>query len=279
MGPTQRGGAGTWPPTDQHPDARSERLPKCVYFASDIHLGGGSSAADARRREQCFVAWLDCVAADAEAIVLLGDIFDFWFEYRRVVPKGFTRTLGKLSELTDRGIRICFFAGNHDQWIGDYLRTECGLELYTDPQCLTFNDVHLFLAHGHHMGVGREPRLLNRIFRSRLLRWLFRTFVPHNLAMRFGLWWSRKSRLAHDRRGPADPAVTDPLIGFARSYAAAHPQQPVDHFLFGHMHVARDFRDGALHTLHLGAWTASRGSYARLDASGALTLETFDFDL
>lgn len=242
-----------------------------IYFAADVHLGGGDPAA-ARRKEQRFVAWLDRAADDAEAIFLLGDLFDFWFEYKRVVPKGFVRTLGKLAELTDRGIRIGFVAGNHDQWVGDYLRRECGVEIHTAPQLLELHGQQLFLAHGHALGVGREPRLLNRIFRSRTLRWLFRTFVPHNTAMRFGLWWSAKSRQAHARRGPVDPAVTEPLIGFARSYAAAHR---VDHFLFGHMHIARDYRDGSLHTVHLGDWEQG-GSFAVLDAAGAVTLESFD---
>ena len=245
--------------------------PKRSYFVSDLHLGGGSDAAEASRRERRFVAWLDAAAADAEAIFLLGDLFDFWFEYRRVVPKGFVRTLAKLAELSDRGIRIVLFTGNHDQWVRDYFQQECGIELYTRPQKILLHGQSLYLAHGDHMGVGREPRLLNAIFRSRVLRWLFAWGVHPDLAMKFGLWWSRQSRKSHLRRGPADPAVTDALIGFARNYAQTHR---IDHFVFGHMHVARDFRDGDLHTVHLGAWEGAQGSFAVLHADGRLTLET-----
>mgnify|MGYP000771996908 CR=1 FL=1 len=104
------------------------------YFASDIHLGAGDEHS-ARAVERRFVAWLDKVSGDAEAIFLVGDIFDFWFEYRRVVPKGFVRTLGKLAELTDRGVRVVFFTGNHDMWVGDYLARECGVEIHT---CLLY---------------------------------------------------------------------------------------------------------------------------------------------
>ena len=103
------------------------------YFASDIHLGAGGEAF-AQQTERRFVRWLDDAAQDAEAIFLVGDVFDFWFEYRGVVPKGFVRTLGKLAELTDRGIRVVFFTGNHDMWVGDYLARECGVEIYTSPQ-------------------------------------------------------------------------------------------------------------------------------------------------
>ena len=103
-----------------------------IYFASDIHLGAGDPAT-ARCTERRFTAWLDAVSRDAEAIYLLGDLFDFWFEYRRVVPQGFVRTLGKLAELTDRGVRVVFFTGNHDMWVGDYLHRECGVEIHTEP--------------------------------------------------------------------------------------------------------------------------------------------------
>ena len=242
-----------------------------IYFAADVHLGGGD-AAEVRRRERHFVAWLDRAAADAEAIFLLGDIFDFWFEYRRVVPKGFVRTLAKLAELTERGIRVVLLTGNHDQWVRDYLPAECGIERYTAPQLLAINGQQLFLAHGDHMGVGREPRLLNRIFRSRTLRWLFSWGVHPDLALRFGQWWSGLSRKSHLQEGPADPALTEPLIGFARDYAG---REAVDHFVFGHLHVARDYRDGALHTVHLGAWEGPEAVCAVLEPDGTLTLETF----
>lgn len=242
-----------------------------IYFASDIHLGGGN-AETARANERRFVAWLDRAAADAEAIFLLGDIFDFWFEYRRVVPKGFVRTLSKLAELTDRGIHIGFFPDNHDLWVRDYFRGECGMEVYPMPRILELKGQRIYMAHGDNMGVGREPRLLNRIFRSRTLRWLFSWGVHPDWAMRFGHWWSGKSRKSHAGPEGFDESLTEPLIGYARRYAETHA---VDHFVFGHMHFPRDYRDGTLHTIHLGGWEKCP-SYAVLDDTGALTLEMLE---
>ena len=159
------------------------------YFASDIHLGAGDEHS-ARAVERRFVAWLDKVSGDAEAIFLVGDIFDFWFEYRRVVPKGFVRTLGKLAELTDRGVRVVFFTGNHDMWVGDYLTRECGMEVCTSPQVMTLAGKKVFIAHGDNMNIDGQPmlKLLNRIFRSRTLKWLFSWGVHPDLAMKFGHW-------------------------------------------------------------------------------------------
>ena len=244
-----------------------------IYFASDVHLGGGTPQ-EARVVERRFVAWLDRAAGDAEAIFLVGDIFDFWFEYRRAVPQGFVRTLGKLAELTDRGIRVVFFTGNHDMWVGDYLRRECGVEIRTAPQTVTLHGRRLFIAHGDNMQIDGQPalKLLNRIFRSRVLRWLFAWGIHPDLAIRFGRWWSGKSRKAHRTTGPSDASMTEPLIAYAREYAAGHE---VDHFIFGHMHFARDFRDGGLHTVHLGCWEQTP-TYAVLDDAGELTLKRFE---
>ena len=220
------------------------------YFASDIHLGAGD-AATARAVERRFVAWLDDAARDAEAIFLVGDIFDFWFEYRRVVPKGFVRTLGKLAELTDRGVRVVFFTGNHDMWVGDYLARECGLEIHTSPEVMTLSGKKVFIAHGDNMKIDGQPMLkfLNRIFRSRTLRWLFSWGVHPDWALRFG--------------------HTEPLVEYAREYSRTHA---VDLFVFGHMHFPRDCREGRLHVVNLGCW-AENPSYAVLDAAGELTLK------
>ena len=254
-----------------------------IYFASDVHLGAGDEAT-ARRVERRFVAWLDAAARDAEAIFLVGDIFDFWFEYRRVVPKGFVRTLGKLAELTDRGIRVVFFTGNHDMWVGDYLTRECGMEIYTSPQLLTLHGRRVFVAHGDNMKIDGQPllKLLNSGFRSRTLKWLFSWGLHPDWALKFGHWWSGKSRKGHDaadekaRRegteGGFDASLTEPLIEYAREYAAGHD---VDHFVFGHMHFARDFRDGSLHVVNLGGWEKDP-AYAVLDDRGEMTLKYLD---
>ena len=242
-----------------------------IYFASDIHLGAGTPQ-EARATEQRFVAWLDRVAADAECIILAGDIFDFWFEYRKVVPQGFVRTLGKLAELTDRGIRILFFTGNHDMWITDYLTRECGIEIFTSPQLLEFEGRRIFVAHGDNMNIDGQWVLqaMNGAFRSRALRWLFSWLIHPDWALRFGQWWSgnsRKKHLAHTY----DERVTEPLIAYARIH---HDSLQADHYLFGHMHYPRDYREEGLHVVLLGCWDKNQTSYAVLDNAGTLTLRS-----
>lgn len=241
-----------------------------IYFASDIHLGGGDEPGF-RAREKQFVAWLDSVSEDAEAIILVGDIFDFWFEYRRVVPKGFVRTLGKLAELTDRGIRIVFFAGNHDMWLRDYLWKECGVEIRLRPEVMTLGGQRIFVAHGDNMNIDGKPLLkfMNRVFRSSLLRWLFSWLVHPDWAMAFGHWWSNSSRRSHGEEEFTE-AVTEPLIRYARDYEDENG--PVDHFVFGHMHFPRDFREEGIHVVHLGGWEKFP-SYGELDGTGRLMLK------
>ena len=238
-----------------------------VYFASDIHLGAGDPAA-ARRTERRFTAWLDAVSRDADAIFLLGDLFDFWFEYRRVVPQGFVRTLGKLAELTDRGVRVVFFTGNHDMWVGDYLHRECGVEIRTAPQVVELAGKRLFLGHGDNLNIGGQPllRFMNGVFRSRPLRWLFSWGVHPDWAVRFGRWWSGRSRKSHGDE--CDPRVTEPLVDYARE---RQRREPVDYYVFGHMHCARDYAADGLRVVLLGAWDAP--TYAVLDDGGRLSLE------
>ncbi len=244
-----------------------------VWFASDIHLGSGD-AKTARATERRFVAWLDRAGREARTVVLAGDVFDFWFEYRRVVPKGAVRALGKLAELTDRGVRVLFFTGNHDMWVGDYLTRECGVEILTEPALLELEGQRIFVAHGDNMNIrgDRKLVLLNRLFRSRLLRRLFAWGVHPDLAVKFGRWWSGRSRKSHPESSFTE-ALTEPLIAYARAYAARHR---VDHFVFGHMHFARDYREEGLHTIHLGGWERHPAAYAVLDDTGALTLREFD---
>ena len=206
------------------------------YFASDTHLGlrVGRTADD---RERLFVRWLDEVSADAEGIFLVGDIFDFWYEYKRVVPRGFTRLLGKLSGLTDRGIPVHFFAGNHDLWAYDYLRSECGVTLHRGPfELFDLYGQKVLVGHGDVLGPrGRGGRFLSALFRCRTLQRLFSAWLHPNFAMRFGQWWSGSNRLskpiAHTFRGEQEP-----IVRFAADYSAAHPE--VDLFVCGHIHCA-----------------------------------------
>ncbi|MFW5915990.1 MAG: UDP-2,3-diacylglucosamine diphosphatase, partial [Bacteroidota bacterium] len=128
---------------------------KKIYFASDFHLGA-SNHAESLKREKLIVRWLDEIHPQTEALYLLGDIFDFWFEYRKVVPKGFVRFLGKIAEFTDTGIPVYFFTGNHDLWIYDYLPNEIGLIIYDEPQTVTINGIKFYMAHGDGLGPGEQ---------------------------------------------------------------------------------------------------------------------------
>lgn len=205
------------------------------YFASDTHLGLSYGTTAPVVRERLFVRWLDEVSADADAIFLVGDIFDFWYEYRRVVPKGFSRLLGKFSELTDRGIEIHLFAGNHDLWTSDYLSQECGLMLHHGPfEIMELYGRKVLVGHGDVLGErGASARMLSRLFRSRTARSFFSLLHP-DLAMAFGQKWSSSNRssrpVRHDFRGEDEP-----IVRFAREYLKEHE---IDLFVCGHIHCA-----------------------------------------
>ncbi len=231
------------------------------YFASDIHLGFGDTG-KARAVERRFVKWLDSIASDAEALFLVGAIFDFWYEYRQVVPKGHVRTLGKLAELADRGVRVVFFTGNHDMWVTDYLSKECGLEVYTSPQEFTIAGKRLFVAHGDNMNIHGKPmlRLMNWVFRSTVVRALFSWLVHPDIAVRFGRWWSASSRKAHGEE--RDPRFLQPLVEYAEKYAAKHE---VDCFIFGHMHIMATV--GHPRIFFMGDW-ADTPNCLQMDGAG-----------
>lgn len=242
------------------------------YFASDIHLGLQAGQTQAIR-ERLFVRWLDEVSADAEAIFLVGDVFDFWYEYRRVVPKGFTRLLGKLSELTDRGVAIHFFPGNHDLWAFDYLQTECGVTLHrADYRILELAGKRVFIGHGDVFGKrGCGGRLLSRVFRSRTIQWIFSTFVHPDAAMRFGHWWSGSNRRAKPIRH-AFRGAEEPIVRFAAGFLKDHPG--IDLFVCGHIHCAEIVPlAGGSRIAFLGEWIDSP-VYGKLDQNG-FTLNSY----
>lgn len=244
------------------------------YFASDVHLGGGDENAS-RRAEERFVKWLESIAEDATAIFLVGDIFDFWFEYGKVVPKGFVRTLGKLAELSDRGVKIYFFTGNHDMWARDYFEHECGMEIVRQPRTYTLAGKNIFIAHGDNMNISGMPllQLMNWGFRSTFLRKIFSWVVHPDLALRFGQWWSNKSRKSHANDN-ITPESLGFLIDYAREYKEKNPN--TDYILFGHMHYPYDMSEGELRLLFLGCWEdTTKTSYAVMDDQGNIALKTF----
>ncbi len=244
------------------------------YFASDMHFGLESPHGSSRERERLFIRWLDEVSADAQAIFLVGDVFDFWFEYRRVIPKGFSRLLGKLSELTDRGVEIHFFAGNHDMWTYDYLSTECGLIMHDGPEVFELSGKKVLVGHGDNMYVENPPaleRLMHAGFRSGILRRLFSALVHPNQALRLGQWWSAGSRkaksLTHDFGGEQEY-----LVKYARKYLET---SDVDYFVFGHLHCAEDYDlGGGKRMIVLGEWIANP-AYAVLDGQGCIELKYY----
>ena len=243
------------------------------YFASDVHLGAGDEQ-QARRTEQLFVRWLESIEDDAEAIFLMGDIFDFWFEYSRVIPKGFVRVLGTLARLADKGITIHFFTGNHDMWCRDYFEKECGMHLHRRGEDVILSGKHLHLAHGDNLNIGDKPllRLMNSTFRSRIMRKLFAWLIHPDIAMSFGQWWSGKSRKSHAQEQITASSL-DFLIDYAHTYKQENPF--VDSILFGHMHFPHKHKEQGLEVVFLGTWNESSGSYAVSDNEGNIELKTF----
>ena len=237
--------------------------PRKIYFASDFHLGL-SAGAPPVEREKKVVAWLNNVAPDAEQIYLLGDIFDFWWEYKLVVPRGFTRFLGTISAITDSGIPVHFFTGNHDMWTGDYLSKECGLTIHTSPLTTSFNGRRFHLAHGEGLGTRSTGfKLLLRIFRNRPLRAMYSALHP-SIGVGFGLRWSLSSRLGKGITTEFLGEEKEDLVRYSRSVLE---KEKIDYFIYGHRHLAMSFRisEGA-GILFLGDWIKN-SSFAEWDGN------------
>lgn len=213
---------------------------KHTYFASDFHLGLAAGT-DPLEREKLVVRWLSDIQEQAESIYLVGDIFDFWWEYKKVVPKGFTRFLGKISELTDAGIDVHFFTGNHDMWIGDYLSDECGMVIHTGAYRFEKDGKKFYLAHGEGLGIDeRGYKILLWIFRNRILRRLYSALHPR-FGVGLGHAWSNKSRLGKSYSKEFEGAENEPLFRHATKIME---KEDIDYFIFGHRHLALDHNIG-----------------------------------
>jgi UDP-2,3-diacylglucosamine hydrolase len=208
-----------------------------IYFASDFHLGIPDYDSSLRR-EKLLVKWLDEIKKDAGEIYLMGDIFDFWYEYKTVVPKGFVRLLGKLAEITDSGIPVHLFKGNHDVWAFDYLSKEVNLILHRKPEIRVFNDKKFYLAHGDGLGPGDKGyKFLKKVFECRFNQWLFRWLHP-DLGTRMGLYFSRKSRLAQlakEGKKINNFDLKDEML-YKYSFEILSKGIDIDYFIFGHWH-------------------------------------------
>ena len=234
-----------------------------IYFASDVHLGAGD-ASQAHRTEAAFCRWLDMVAKDARAIYLMGDIFDFWFEYRGVVPKGFVRVLGRLAALVERGIEVHLFTGNHDMWTFGYLADELGINVHTKPMEKGILGKRFFLAHGDGLNDNKlSVRIIQSIFHSKALQFLFKMLPPY-IGLNFGYTWSKSNRNKHDNEDCGYMGEDkEPLVLFAKKHALKHD---VDFYLFGHRHILLDLPIEHSRVVILGDWFREF-SYATFDGN------------
>ncbi|MCF6347414.1 MAG: UDP-2,3-diacylglucosamine diphosphatase [Flavobacteriaceae bacterium] len=207
---------------------------KKIYFASDQHFGIPNHE-KSLVREKKFVQWLDIVKQDAEAIFLLGDLFDFWFEYKTVVPKGFVRVLGKLAEIKDSGIAIHFFVGNHDLWMQDYFEKELDIPVYHQPKEFTINNTSLLIGHGDGLGPGDKGyKRMKKVFTNPFSKWLYRWLHP-DIGIRLGNYLSTKNKLIS-----GDEDVV--FLGEENEWLVQYCKRKLetkhyDYFLFGHRHL------------------------------------------
>ncbi|WP_297334602.1 UDP-2,3-diacylglucosamine diphosphatase [Flavobacterium sp.] len=225
---------------------------KKIFFASDQHLGAPTPELSFPR-EKKFVKWLDTIKDEAEAIFLLGDLFDFWFEYKTVVPKGFVRVLGKLAEIRDSGIPVYFFTGNHDLWMHDYFEKELDIPVYHRPQEFTFNNKRFLIGHGDGLGPGDKGyKRMKKVFTNPLSKWLFRWLHP-DVGVRLAQYLSVKNKLIS---GDADVK----FLGEENEWLVQYSKRKLetkhyDYFIFGHRHLPMQIKIGENATyINLGDW-------------------------
>ena len=225
---------------------------KKVYFLSDFHLGAPNEV-ESRKREDRLVRFLQDARKDAGVIFIVGDIFDFWFEYKTVVPKGFVRILGTLAQMADEGIQLHIFTGNHDLWMQDYLSKELNATLYFEPQQFTIQNKQFLIGHGDGLGPGDNGyKRLKKIFTNPICQWLFRWLHP-DAGIQLANYFSRKSR--------AKTGNTDELfLGEDKEWLILYTKEKaktmaVDYFIFGHRHYAIDLKiNEKSRYINLGDW-------------------------
>lgn len=245
---------------------------KKVYFSSDNHLGAPTYE-QSRIRERNFVAWLDEIKHDAAVIFLLGDLFDFWFEYKKVVPKGFVRVLGKLAELSDSGIPIHFFVGNHDLWMRDYFKEELGIPTYHDVKEFSFNDKKFLIGHGDGKGPGDTGyKRMKKVFTNPFSKWLYRQLHP-DVGVRIAQYLSVKNKLIS---GDEDRE----FLGEDKEWLVQYCKRKLetnhyDYFVFGHRHLPMTISlDNKATYVNLGDWI-SHYTYGVFDGH-SLQLKTYN---
>jgi len=245
--------------------------PGKIFFAADLHLGLDAGT-QPHEREKRVVGWLKRIAPGAKEIYLLGDVFDFWWEYKHVVPRGFTRFLGTISEITDSGIPVHFFTGNHDMWVSDYLSKECGMTIHTTPFTTIFNGKKFHMAHGEGLGT-RDIRykILLSIFRNKQLRVMYSALHPW-IGVSIGHRWSLSSRLGKGETKEFLGEEKEDLIRYARSVLE---NDKIDYFIFGHRHLAQTYKmQQESKIVFLGDWI-NNSSYVEWNGN-TLTFKTLD---
>ena len=224
---------------------------KKIFFISDVHLGLPDHA-KSLERERKLVAWLDQIMPETKTLYLLGDIFDFWYEYKEVVPKGYVRFLAKIAEFTDKGIPVYFFTGNHDVWAYNYFETEIGMQIIRKPKTVEISGKKFHLAHGDGLGPSDVGfKLLKWLFTNKAAQFMFSRVHP-NFALWLGNSWSRKKRYADDVDKLKFVNADDEwLVSYAKDYLKT---EKIDYFLFGHRHVAINLKIGDAQFINLGDW-------------------------
>lgn len=246
-------------------------MTKNIYFASDFHLGSPSFA-ESRAREDRIVRWLSSIETSCSELFLMGDVFDFWFEYKTVVPKGFVRLFGKLAAMSDSGIKIYFFKGNHDMWVNDYFCQELGMEIVSDELIIERGNKRFFLHHGDGLGPGdKKYKMLRKIFRNPVCQWLF-SLIPPRIGIGIANGWSGHSRAASNQEEVFMGADKEWLVAYAREELQ---KQHYDYFVFGHRHLPLELDLGAgVKYVNTGEWLHFN-SYAVFDGK-ELSLKYFE---
>ena len=248
------------------------RIKNKIYFASDMHLGSDVFE-EPKMTERRFVCWLDSIKNEARALYLLGDVFDFWFEYRKVVPKGFTRFLGKIAEMSDNGTEIHFFTGNHDIWVYDYLPEEFGAIVHKKPLVTKIDGKTFYLAHGDGLGDNSKSfKFIRSIFHNRVCQILF-SGLPSSLGIGLAHCWSKHSRKKIEKNpAPYFGENKEHLVVYAKEYIKNHPE--IDYLLFGHRHIMLDLMlNKKSRMIIIGDWI-QYFSYAVFDGKD-ISLEQF----
>lgn len=229
----------------------SSPLNKKIYFLSDFHLGAPDFSASLER-ERLIVQFLEKIKSTAAEVFLVGDMFDFWYEYRQVVPKGFVRLLGKLAEFTDAGIPLHFFVGNHDMWMRDYFQKELTIPVYFEPKEFERNGKTFLIGHGDGLGPGDHGyKRLKKVFRNPVSKWLF-GILPPVMGMGLANYMSRRSRAQTG-------ATEETFLGEDKEWLIIYCKEKQKHknydfFVFGHRHLPIDFRLEKGKYINLGDW-------------------------